>query len=53
MVKMVKMKTLQESGQEFNKRLQELIKVIKEVPSIVFIEKLMIKALVWLEKKLS
>ncbi len=50
---MGEMKTLQESGQEFNKRLQELIKAIKEVPSIAFIEKLMIRTLVWLEKKLS
>ena len=47
------MKTLQESGQEFNKRLQELIKAIKEVPSIAFIERQMIKILDWLEKKLS
>ena len=47
------MKTLQESGQEFNKRLQELIKAINEVPSISFIERQMIKILDWLEKKLS
>ncbi len=47
------MKTLQESGQEFNKRLQELIEAIRDVPTIVFIERQMRKILDWLEKKLS
>jgi len=47
------MKTLHESAQEFDKRLQELIKAIRDVPEIAFIERQMRKVLNWLEKALS